>query len=277
MVIDAIELPVELEASANSSPEKVALSTSNPVMVESPRSSPSRKRKSTETDDQSTSLVEPITSENVSSSSDVKKIDERRKSVQFALERNEYIPIEQNEPIKKLKHSVIKGLSSEMQLPALMSADHMKQVLVVSNTAQQPVPKMMEAVILNQFSDLSYNTAAVISELKPILNEIAASTNWHGMNRTQSVLHADRFNDDINRTRANLQLREMQAKLEEIQKSHANEMENLRANYETKIAAMTTEHNFKLTEMKSKQWCQSCGKEAPSTYCCDRNCHDIFE
>lgn len=269
MVFKAIEQPEELEASASSSLEKVA----------SPSSSPNRKRKSIETDGQSTSSAEPITSENVSSSSDVKKIGERRKSVQFALERNEYITIDRTEQNEEPEHSVIKRArhSNNIESPAFVNANQTRQVLVVSNAVQQPVPKMMEAVILNQISDFSCNTAAVISELNPILQEIAASTNCHGMNRAQSVLHADRFNDDINRTRANIQVREMQAKVGELQKSHANEMENLRAYYETKMAAITTEHNSKLTEMRSKQWCQSCGKEAPSTYCCDRNCRDIFE
>lgn len=258
MVIEAMELPEESEASVSSNPETVP----------TPISSPNRKRKSFESDDQS-SLAEPTTSENVSSSSDVKKIGERRKSVQFALERNEYITIEQSEQNEEPEHSVIKR--------ARLSNVIEPQALAVTNPPQQSVPKMMEAVILNQISDRSCDTAAVISELNPILHEIAASTNCNGMNRAQSLTHADRFNDDINRTRSILQWREMKAKVGEIQKSHANEMENLRAYYETKMAAMTTEHKLTLTEMKGKQWCQSCGKKSPSTYCCDRNCHDIFE
>lgn len=268
MVIEAIESPKEPEASASSTPEAVVSPSSSPKTVTSPSSIPHRKRKSSETDDQNPS-AEPITSENVSSSSDVKKISERRKSVQFALERNEYIPIERNELKEKPEHSVIKK--------ARLIDDIQPKVLVVANAAEQPVPKMMEAVILNQISDRFCDTAAVISELKPILQEIAASTSCNEMDRTQSCIHADRFNDEINRTRNDFKLREMQAKVDRIQKSHANEMDHLRAYYETKIAAMTTEHNLMLIEMKRKQWCQNCGKEAPSTYCCDCKCRDIFE
>lgn len=270
MVIEAIELQELPEPSASSNPTNEAPPSSHPEKVASPTiSSPNRKRKPSETDDQSLN-AEPTTSESVSSSSDVPKIGKRRKSVQFALDRNETITIKRHEPNEEPAHSVIKRalLSDEPQ---------QQQRLVVSNDGPQSVPKMMEAVILNQISNRSCDTAAIISELNPILHEIAASTNCNGMNREQSVNHADRFNDEINRIRAELQVREMRAKVSDIQKTHTNEMEHLRAYYEMKMAAMTTEHNLKLTEMKSKQWCQSCGKASASTYCCDRKCHDIFE
>lgn len=288
MVVETMELEENPEASASlspekvasrsSSPEKIASRSSSPEQIASPISSSSRKRKSFETDDQS-SLAELITSENVSSSSDVNKISERRKSVQFALERNEYITIERIEQHEEPEHSAFKRvrLSNGIEQQALVSVNQTQRALVVSNAVQHPVPKVMEAVILNQISDRSCDTAAVISELYPILHEIAKSTNCDGMNRAQSINHADRFNDEINRIRGNIHLRKMKAKEADIQMIHASEMENLRVFYETKIAAMISEHSLKLAEMKGKQWCQSCGKEAPSTYCCDRNCHDLFE
>lgn len=273
MVIEAIELPELPEPSASSKSTNEAPPSPSPKKVASPMQSPNRKRKSSETDDQSLT-PEPTTSENVSSSSDVRKIGERRKSVQFALERNEYITNERHEQNDEPEHSVIKRARLSDEPQALVVANR----LVVSNDGgPQSVPKMMEAVILNQISNRSCDTAAVISELNPILREIAASMNCNRMTREQSVNHADRFNDEINRIRAELQLREMRAKVSDIQKMHTNELEHLRAYYEMKIVAMTTEQNLKLTEMKSKQWCQSCGKAAASTYCCDRNCHDIFE
>lgn len=236
------------------------------VQPPSLRSSPNPKRKLSETDDKS-SLAELIisTGESVSSSSDVNKIVERRKSVQFALERNEYIVIERNLQSEPHEQSVMKKarLKNEIERP--------------TGEAEKSVPKTMKAVILNQILDRSCDTAAVISEFAPILHEIAESSNFNDMTRTQTLTHADRFNDDINRTRADIQMRSMKAKVDEIQKMHATELENMRAYYESKIAATAMEHNLQMAGMKSKQWCQSCGEQAPSTYCCDPNCREVFE